>query len=93
MRHIEKSFTFNYPLKHKVTRDSKILTEHVGDLVVEGVGYLNPEASVLDIFDRYNADVDFVKWNGNDIKPVLEVIGSMEEIQEAAIRHVSTILP
>jgi len=40
------------------------VTEHVGDLVVEGRGCLNPSASVLDIFDRYMVDIDFVKWNG-----------------------------
>ena len=82
-----KEFTFHYPLKHKVVRDLKIVTEHVGDLVVEGVGYLNPSASVLDIFDRYNVDIDFVKWNNTDIKPVLEVTGTMDEIVEAAIRY------
>jgi hypothetical protein len=42
---------------------------------------------MLDIFDRYHVDVDFVKWQGTDIKPVLEVTGAMEEIIEAAIRY------
>jgi hypothetical protein len=28
-----------------------------------------------------------VKWNGTDIKPVLEVTGNMDEMEEAAIRH------
>src|SRR5215210_5775860 len=87
MRNTEQAFSFHYPLKHKVVRDLKIVTEHIGDLEVEGVGYFNPSASALDIFDRYNVDIDFVKWNGADIKPVLEVTGAMEEIQEAAIRY------
>jgi hypothetical protein len=82
-----KEFTFHYPLKHKVVRDLKIVTEHVGDLVIEGVGYFNPSASVLDIFDRYSVDIDFVKWNETDIKPVLEVTGAMDDIVEAAIRY------
>ena len=86
MRKTRKSFAFHYPLKHKVVRNLKIVTEHVGDLEVEGVGYFNPSASVLDIFDRYTVDIDFVKWNGTDIKPVLEVTGAMDEITEAAIR-------
>lgn len=81
-----REFTFHYPLKHKVVRDLKIVTEKVGDLEVEGVGYFNPSASVLDIFDRYAVDIDFVKWKGTDIKPVLEVTGVMDEIAEAAIR-------
>ena len=87
MNKIKKDFAFHYPLKHKVVRDLKIVTEHVGDLVVEGVGYFDPSANVLDIFERYSVDVEFVKWNGTDIKPVLEVTGSLEDIEEAAIRY------
>lgn len=84
---IHKEFTFRYPLKHKVVRDLRIVTEHVGDLVVEGIGYFDPSASLLDIFDRYSVDIDFVKWNGADIKPVLEVTGAMEDVVEASIRY------
>jgi hypothetical protein len=84
---IHKEFTFRYPLKHKVVRDLKIVTEHIGDLTVEGVGYFDPSASVFDIFDRYSVDVDFVKWNGTDIKPVLEVTGAMDDVVEAAVRY------
>jgi len=87
MRNTTKDFKFHFPLKHKVVRDLKIVTEHVGDLEVEGIGYFNPSASQLDIFDRYSVDIDFVKWNGTDIKPVLEVIGGMEEMIEASIRY------
>lgn len=84
---IHKEFTFHYPLKHKVVRNLKIVTEHVGNLIVEGIGYFNPSASVLDIFDRYSVDIDFVKWNDTDIKPVLEVTGTMDDVVEAAIRY------
>jgi hypothetical protein len=87
MNKIRKEFTFLYPLKHKVVRDLKIVTEQVGELVVEGVGYFDPAANALDIFERYSVDVDFVKWNGTDIKPVLEVTGTFEDIEEAAIRY------
>jgi hypothetical protein len=86
MRKTRKSFSFHFPLKHKVVRNLKIVTEHIGDLEVEGIGYFNSSASMLDIFDRYAVDIDFVKWNGTDIKPVLEVTGAMDEITEAAIR-------
>ena len=84
---IHKEFTFHYPLRHKVVRDLKIVTEHVGDLVVEGTGYFDPSASVLDIFERYSVDIDFVKWNDTDIKPVLEVTGAMDDVVEASIRY------
>jgi hypothetical protein len=87
MNKLRKEFTFHYPLKHKVVRDLKIVTEQVGELVVEGVGYFDPSANVLDIFERYSVDVDFVKWQGTDIKPVLEVTGALEDIEEAAIRY------
>lgn len=87
MRQISKEFSFHYPLKHKVVRDLKIVTEHVGDLEVEAMGYFNPFASALDLFDRYGVDIEKIKWNGTDIKPVLEVTGSLEEIEEAAIRY------
>ena len=91
MRKISREFSFHYPLKHKVVRDLKIVTETVGELLVEGKAYFDPSASVLDIFDRYSADIDFVKWNGTDIKPVLELTGTMEEIQEASVRYVATV--
>ena len=69
-----------------MVRDLKIVTEHVGDLQVEGVGYFDPSASPIDVFDRYAVDIDTIQWNGTDIKPVLTVTGSIEEIEEAAIR-------
>ena len=87
MRNITKEFRFSYLLKNKVVRDLKIVTEHIGDLEVEGIGYFDSSASLLDIFDRYSVDIDFVKWNGTDIKPVLEVTGGMDEIIDASIRY------
>ena len=70
-----------------MVRDLKLVTEHIGDLQVEGVGYFDPAASTLDIFERYHVDIDFVRWNGQDIRSVLEVTGGMDEITEAAIRQ------
>lgn len=79
-------FEFPYELRIKKVCDFKIVTEKVGELIVTGVGYFNSNARPLDVFDRYSVDIDFVKWNGTDIKPVLEVMGSLDEIEEAAIR-------
>jgi len=87
MRKTSKEFSFHFPLRQKVVRDLRIVTEQVGELEVEGIGYFNPAASVLDIFDRYTVDIEFVKWKGTDIRPVLEVTGGMDEIQEAAVRY------
>lgn len=89
MQRTRKPFSFQYPLKQKVVRDLKIVTEHVGDLLVEGIGYFNPAASVLDIYDRYAVDIDYVKWQGTDIKSVMEVTGAMDEISEAAVRFIA----
>ena len=86
MRKIKQEFSFTYPLTQKKVRNLKIVTDHVGDLEVQGVGYIDASASVLDIFERYTVDIDFVRWAQTDIKPVLEVIGGMDEITEAAIR-------
>ncbi|MDB5250997.1 MAG: hypothetical protein JWP27_166 [Flaviaesturariibacter sp.] len=86
MNRIQREFVFHYPLKQKVVRDLKIVTEYVGELVVEGTGYFDPEASPIDVFDRYSVDIDFVRWNGTDIRPVLEVTGQMEDLEEASIR-------
>jgi hypothetical protein len=36
-------------------------------------------------------DIDFVRWNGTDIRPVLEVTGGMDEITEAAIRYFARV--
>lgn len=82
-----REFVFHYPLKQKTVRNLRIVTEQVGELEVEGVGYFNSGASLLDIFERFQVDIDSVKWKGTDIKPVLELTGLMEEISEAAVRH------
>lgn len=88
---LQKPFEFHYPLKHKVVENLKIVTKHEGDLIVEGIAYFDPSASVLDIFDRYSVDIDFVKWNGTDIKTVLEVTGGFDSICEEAVRYASKL--
>ena len=92
MNKLHRSFEFRFPLKHKLVRDLRIVTAHIGDLVVEGVGYFNPSASPIDIYDRYSVDIEFIRWNGVDIKPVLEVIHSIEDIEEAAVRYFANYL-
>ena len=89
---ISKAFRFSYPLQHKVVRNCRLVSEHVGDLMVEGMGYYNPQVSLLDTDNnRYDADIDFVKWNGTDIRPVLELSGMMDDITEAAVRYAAAL--
>lgn len=88
MRQATKSFEFSFPLNHKIVRNLKIVNEHIGDLQVEGSASLDPSVGILSHLDeRYTVDIDFVKWNGTDIKPVLELTGLMDDIQEAALRY------
>ncbi len=88
MARYKKDFRFSFPLRHQRVRDLKLVTEHVGDLQVEGVATLHPEAGVLNNLDeRYEVDIDFIKWKGMDILPVLALTGLHDDIQEAALRH------
>jgi hypothetical protein len=88
MKRIKKDFTFQFPLNHKIVRDLRIVNEHVGDLVVEGAASFNPSATILShLEERYEVDIDFIKWNGTDIRPVLELTGLADDIHEAALRH------
>lgn len=88
MRRLAKPFDFQFPLNHKIVRNLKIVNEHVGDLQIEGSASINPSISILSHLDeRYAVDIDFVKWNGTDIKSVLELTGLMDDIQEATLRY------
>lgn len=84
----QKKFTTNYPLKHKVVRDLRIVTEHVGDLQIDGTLYQDPNESSF--FDRYSVDIDFVRWNGVDIKPVLEATGGLDDIIDNVLRSAAS---
>ncbi|MEJ7913231.1 MAG: hypothetical protein WKF70_08760 [Chitinophagaceae bacterium] len=92
MKLISMNFTFFYPLKHKIVRDLRIVTEHIGDLVVEGQGHITSGALSLHPADRVAIDIDFIRWNGTDIKPVLELTGQLTDVEEAALRYVADLL-
>jgi hypothetical protein len=85
---VKKEFRFQFPLNHKIVRNLRIVNEHIGDLAIEGSASFNPNVSILSHLDeRYEVDIDFIKWNGTDIKPVLELTGLMDDVQEAALRY------
>lgn len=92
MSKLKQDFFFNYPLKHKVVRDLKLVTEYVGDLVVMATGTLDSSYSRLDPEERYSVDIDTVSWNGTDIRAVLEVTGTIDEIEEAAVRYFADLV-
>ena len=92
MKRVTKEFQFPFPLNHKIVRDLRLVNEHVGDLVVEGSASFNPSVSPLSHLDeRYEVDIDFIRWNGTDIKPVLELTGLADDIQDAALRYCASL--
>lgn len=88
-KRVTREFSFQYPLTRKVVRNYRIVTERIGDLVIEGTAYFNPAVSPFDTEqNRYDVDIDFIKWDGTDIRPVIEVSGMLDDITEAAMRYV-----
>lgn len=92
MKRLTKEFRFPFPLNHKIVRDLRLVNEHVGDLMVEGSASFNPAVSALSHLDeRYAVDIDYIRWNGTDIKPVLELTGLADDIHEAALRYCASL--
>jgi hypothetical protein len=91
MKKIRKEFTFNFPLKHNVVRNLKVVTETICLLEVECVGYYDPTVSKLNIHDRYSVDIDFIRYEGKDIKPILDVTELMDDIEQAALLELASI--
>ena len=87
MKKLQKEFGFSFPLSHKIVRNLRIVKEHIGDLEVEGSVSFNPSVGRLTrLEDRYEVEIDYIRWQGTDIKPVLELTGLMDEVQDAALR-------
>lgn len=68
-------FTFEMPLNKNGL--------FIGNLLVEGFGCKQHGKS--------NADIDNIFYNNVDIKPMLEVLGGMEQIDAAAENHVKSM--
>lgn len=82
---LHQDFQITYPLTQKVVRDLKIVTEHLGDLIIEGTAYCDTNYSKIEVDDRYSVDIDYIKFNGTDIKPVIEVSGMIDDVTEFCI--------
>ena len=98
MAKVQQSFYFNFPLKHKnvhrVLGHLKLVTVYAGDLQIEGVAYKHESFCDEPVEQpTYSVDIDFIKWNGNDIKSVLEVLDALilSDIEEAAIKHAAAL--
>lgn len=81
-------FTFEFILNNRVndlTRPRGFRFDDVAKLEVSGTIYHRPGTK-----EPYQADIDFVKWNGVNIKPILvsdQAEGFYSQIQDAAIQH------
>lgn len=84
-------FNISYPLYRKVVKDLKIVTEKVGTLQVTGTGYNDTNTPNIDVFEKYSVDIDFVYWNGTDIKEVLDYTDGLEEVEEYCIKYVARL--
>jgi hypothetical protein len=88
MAKIKKPFSFQYNVSKKTVRNLTIVSEHI-PLTITGTGYMNPGYSVADPFNRYDADIDFVIYEGKDVKQLLDFTGVLEDIEEAAHKEVA----
>lgn len=87
-----KSFQFIFPYNKIVFKNGRKQYEHIADLTIEGVAEHWPNVSKMEpAHDRFNVDIDFVKYNGIDVKPLLEESALMDEISDAAFNHAAFI--
>lgn len=73
--HGAESFTFEMPLNSNGL--------FIGNLLVEGFGCKEN--------GKFNADIDNVFFDNVDIKPVLEKLGGMDQVDAAAANHVQSM--
>jgi hypothetical protein len=90
----EKPFSFQFHLQTREVRNLRIVPITVGFLEISGTSYFYPSVRLEDFENgeaRYEVDIDFIKWDGVDIKPVVE--GFAEDlfgnIYEAAVQYAS----
>jgi hypothetical protein len=81
-------FVTAFPLKQKVVRDLKIITDHLSDIKISGVAYFNPHASKLLLDERYAVDIENIEGN---ILDVLNCGVSIEEIYDYCYRYAATL--
>jgi hypothetical protein len=90
MSKLQKSFYFKHDLTKKVVRNLKIVTEKI-TVNVEAVGYFDPNASVLEPYERWGVDIEVVMYDGVNVRDLLTITGTIEEIEEAAHRFAAEL--
>ncbi len=89
---IQQNFSFVYPLKEIITNSLGLHTRHIGDLTIEGIGYCDPKATTLDIFERYHYHIEYIKKDGTDFKEELLFLIDpikMDDLKTALIHHIA----
>jgi alpha-glucosidase (family GH31 glycosyl hydrolase) len=92
---VSKPFYFTYPhtkIVVDLSRGRGYSTVHICDLDIQGKVYHHTHSSVLDApEDRFEADIDYIMYEGNNIKEVLEPTDLFDKIYSACIAHASLL--
>ncbi len=83
-------FHFSYPVKTKLVKREgdtlKVVHKLVGELLIEVEGDFNPNASLLDMDNRYTVKITKVIYKDACIMAILEAFNQMDAIYEQALR-------
>ena len=72
-----------------ISRKNGMKYEHITDLLVTGTGYIHNGTTLLDpIEERYDFDIDEIKYDGKNIYPIMEVLGGLDDIEAACFHHI-----
>lgn len=82
------NFNFRYPVRAKMVRDLKIVTETVGHLDITGVCSFHPQYS--DVDSRYRFDIDSITPVESNIKDILTGFDE-DDMNDACLRHVASL--
>lgn len=85
---MRKKFTFIYPLTQRrvdLHRKGGYRFDHIGNLIVSGVGYLNSDTEEFN--EQYEFDIEEISYNGTDILPVLDAFETLDNIEAACFNH------
>lgn len=80
---ITKSFEFAFPITEKKVVGISFKQVHIVDLIVSGTACMDTRLSISDP-DKINYVIDSVMMQDFNILPVLNQLGDMEKIEEAA---------
>ncbi len=84
-----KSFEFTHTFRKPRYVSLGKMTHDKLTVVVKGTGCVNSTISTLEAFERYEADIDSITYEGSEVLPVLRYFDEMEEVEEEAMAIVA----